>query len=66
MTNIISRESVRRANYSLGRNSAQNIKVNSQKFISKINTSFGSREFVVSKQKLNEAAQAAMRNMRND
>jgi hypothetical protein len=65
MTSIISRESVRRANSSIGKNSAQNIETNSQKFISKINTSFGSREFVVSKQKLHDAAKAAMKNMRN-
>jgi hypothetical protein len=64
MTRIISKESIRRANDSLGKTTLE-IKMNSKIFVSKINTSFGSKEFVVSRQKLNDAAISAMKSMRN-
>jgi len=64
MTRIISRASVRRANDSLG-NATSRISMDSKNFISRVNTPFGSREFVVSRQKLNDAARSAMKSMRN-
>ncbi|HCC53272.1 MAG TPA: hypothetical protein DEQ30_15515 [Porphyromonadaceae bacterium] len=64
MTRIISKESVRRANACLGKNTS-NINMDSKNFVSKINTSFGSKEFVVSRQKLNDTAKLAMKRMRN-
>ena len=65
MTKIISKTSVRRANDSLGRTTSM-VNMDSKNFVSVVNTSFGSREFVVSRQKLNEAAQSAMKSMRSE
>jgi len=65
MTRIISRESVRRANASLSR-TTPSISMDSKKFVSRVSNSFGSREFVVSRQKLNDAARTAMKSMRNE
>ncbi len=66
MTRIISKESVRRANYCLRQNSVQNTNTNSNVYVSKVITNFGSKEFVVSKEQLNTAAKTAMRNMKNE
>ena len=63
MTKVISIESVRRANDSLDK-TYQRVNTDSKNFVSKITTSFGSKEFVLSKQALNDAARTAMQNMR--
>ena len=64
MTRIISRESVRQANNSLSKTTSR-IGMDSTKIVLRVDTSFGSKEFVVSKQALNDAAKTAMKNMRN-